>query len=219
MSDSTPKIDSITSSQEDKEGSANQNIFGVSIASFLARRKATTGLTWQYTGVDRWYINGTVTTKANGSVTVTASGTRYIQADRALAVTEASGAAFDADKLALYVLTAGASSVTAYDDHRNVKHAVRFQYDRQVIAMADANKTLTYAQAMADSLELTGALTALRDVVVPTIVRRYTIYANTTGGFGVRVKTSAGSGITVADGKRAIVECDGTNVVRITADV
>jgi hypothetical protein len=66
--------------------------------------------------------------------------------------------------------------------------------------------------------ELTGTLTALRDVIVPTVRRQWTIFANVTGGFGVRVKTAAGSGITVADGKRAILECDGTNVVRVTPD-
>jgi hypothetical protein len=96
---------------------------------------------------------------------------------------------------------------------------VRFLYGRFTLAMGDANKTLTYEQAMCESMELTGALTALRDVIVPTVKRSYTVFANVTGGFGVRVKTSAGSGITVADGKRAIVECDGTNVVRVTADV
>lgn len=72
---------------------------------------------------------------------------------------------------------------------------------------------------MCESMELTGALTALRDVIVPTITRDWTVFANTSGGFGVRVKTASGSGVTIADGKRALVECDGTNVVRVTADV
>lgn len=217
MSDFTPLQDSIASSSADKEDQANQNFFGVSISSWFARRRASTALTWQYTGVDRWYINGTQTVKANSSIALTASSTRFVQCDRALAVTEVASA-FDADKLALYEITTGSASVTNHKDHRNIKHQVRFLYDRQTIAMGDANKTLTYSQAMADSLELTGALTALRDVIVPTIVRAYTIFANVSGGFGVRVKTSAGSGITIADGMRAIVECDGMNVVRITPD-
>jgi hypothetical protein len=217
MSDLTPLQDSIASSSEDKEGQANYNFFGVSLASWFARRRATAGLTWQYTGVDRWPINGVATVKANGSIAITPSATRYVQADRALAVTEVP-TEFGADRLGLFKLTTGASSITGQEDWRNSKHLVRFLYDRQALAMADANKTLTYLQAMADSLELTGALTALRDVIVPTIARAWTIYANTTGGFGVRVKTSAGTGITVADTKRAIVECDGTNVVRITPD-
>lgn len=218
MSDLTPKQDSITSSSEDKEGQANYNIFGLSPGSYFARRRATTALNWHYTGVDRFFINGVETTKANGSLAITASSTRYVQADRALAVTEVP-TEFGADKLALQKLTTGTGSITGQEDYRNAKHLNRFLYDRQTIAMADANKTLNYLQGMADSLELTGALTALRDVIVPTVPRAYTIYANTSGGFGVQVKTSAGSGITVADGKRATLECDGTNVVRVTADV
>lgn len=218
MSDLTPKQDSIASSSADKEDQANQNFFGLSIAAWFAKRRASTGLTWQYTGVDRWYINASPVAKANSSITLTASSTRFLQADRALAVTETSGATMSADKLALYKNTTSGSAVTAQEDHRDPHHLVRFLYGRFVLAMADANQTLSYEQAMCESMELTGALGALRDVIVPTVPRVWTVYANTSGGHGVRVKTSAGTGVTIADGKRAIVECDGTNVVRITPD-
>jgi len=217
MSDLTTKITQISASQSRKEETANANFGSVSIASWLGKLPASTGVTWHYTGIDRWPINGTMTSLANGSLALTVSSTRYLALSRALAVSD-NATAFPADKLALYELTTSGSAVTGELDHRNVKHMIRFLYDRQVIAMADANKTLTYAQTMADSLELTGALTALRDVIVPLVPRAYTIYANTTGGFGVRVIGASGTGITVADTKRAIVECDGTNVVRITAD-
>lgn len=218
MSDSTPKIDSITTSQAGKETTANANFFGMSIAAAFGRRAATSGLTWQFTGVDRWYVNATAVVKANASVALTASSTRYISVDRALAVTE-NATAFPADKLATYRAVTGASSVTSYEDHRDPHHINRFLYGRFTLAMGDANKTLTYEQAMCESMELTGALTALRDVTVPLVPRAYTVFANTSGGFGVRVISTSGTGITVADGKRAIVECDGTNVVRVTADV
>jgi len=218
MSDLTTKITQITAAQARKEETANANFGSVSIASWFGKLPASTGLTWHYTGVDRWYINGTATVKANTSIALTGSSTRYLSADRALAVTE-NATAFPAAQLALYELTTSGSAVTGELDHRNAKHQVRFLYDRQTSAMGDANKTLTYAQAMADSLELTGALTALRDVIVPVVPRCYTIYANTSGGFGVRVIAASGTGITIADTKRAIVEFDGTNVVRITADV
>ncbi|MCZ2110984.1 MAG: hypothetical protein LC118_15685 [Dehalococcoidia bacterium] len=218
MSDSTPKVDSLTSAQGGKETTANEIWFGMSIAAAFGRRAATTGLTWHFTGPDRMYVNAAAVAGANGSVVLTASSTRYIAADRAMAVTE-NATAFPADKLALYKAATGTSSVSSYEDHRDFHHINRFLYGRTTIATGNANVTLTYEQAMCESLEFTGALTALRDMIVPTVPRAYTIFANVTGGFGVRVKTSAGSGITVADGKRAIVECDGTNVVRITADV
>ncbi len=217
MSDSTPKVDQISQSQAGKETTANEIFNGLSIAALFGRRAATTALTWHYTGVDRWYVNATAVTKANASIALTASSTRYLAADRALAVTE-NATAFPADKLALYRAVTGASSVSSYEDHRDPHHLNRFLYGRFTLAMADANKTLTYEQAMCESMELTGALTALRDVVVPVVPRSYIVFANVTGGFGVRVIGATGTGITIADGKRAIVECDGTNVVRITPD-
>lgn len=217
MADSTAKLTQMTSSQAGKETTVNELMAALSIGSWLSRRQSTSGLSWDYHGIDRWYVNATATTKANTSLTLTASSTRYIAADRALAVTD-NATAFPADKLAIYKVVTGASTITSHEDHRDPHHANRFLYGRFTLAMADANKTLTYEQAMCESMELTGALTALRDVIVPVVPRSYIVFANTTG-FGVQVKTPSGSGITVGVGKRAILECDGTNVVRVTADV
>ncbi|MDO9007216.1 MAG: hypothetical protein Q7U80_03245 [Thiobacillus sp.] len=218
MADSTTKLQQLTSAQAGKEITVNELLAALSIASPLARRQSSSGLSWDYYGIDRWHINATATTKANTSLTLTASGTRYVAADRALAVTD-NATAFPANKLALYKVVTGTATVTSHEDHRDLHHINRFLYGRFVQAMADANQTLTYQQAMCESMELTGALTALRDVIVPLVPRSWTVYANTTGGFGVRIIGASGAGITVADGKRAIVECDGTNVVRVTADV
>lgn len=217
MADSTAKLQQLMSSQAGKETAVNELMAALSIGSPLARRQSSSGLAWDYYGIDRWHINDSETNKANASVTLTASGTRYVAADRALAVTD-NAAAFPPDKLALYKVVTGTATVTSYEDHRDLHHINRFLYGRFTLAMADANQTLNYQQAMCESMELTGALTALRDVIVPLVPRAWTVYANTSGGFGVRVIGSSGTGITVADGKRAIVECTGTNVVRITPD-
>lgn len=218
MADSIAKLQQLTSSQAGKETTVNELMAALSIGSPLSRRQSSSGLAWDYYGIDRWYVNATATTKANTSLTLTASSTRYVAADRALAVTD-NATAFPAAKLALYKVVTGPATVTSYEDHRDLHHINRFLYGRFTLAMADANKTLTYEQAMCESMELTGALTALRDVIVPLVPRAWTVFANTSGGFGVRVIGASGTGITVADGKRAIVECDGTNVVRVTADV
>jgi len=140
-----------------------------------------------------------------------------VSADRALAVTEIA-TAFAVDKLALYKVVTGTATVTSYEDHRDLHHINRFLYGRIVKAMADANVTLTYQEAMCESIECTGSNTALRNLVVPLVPRIYTVFANTTTN-GVQVISTSGTGITIAVGKRAIVECDGTNVVRVTADV
>jgi hypothetical protein len=218
MSDSTPKLTQLTTAQAGKETTVNELNKSFTTASWLSRRQSSSGLSWDYYGIDRWYVNATAVTKANTTLTLTASSTRYVSADRALAVTD-NATAFPVAGLALYKIVTGSSTVTSYEDHRDPHHANRFLYGRFTLAMGDANKPLTYEQAMAESMELTGALTALRDVIVPLVPRSYTVFANTSGGFGVRVISTSGTGITVADGKRAIVECDGTNVVRVTADV
>ena len=86
------------------------------------------------------------------------------------------------------------------------------------IAMANANVTLTAANEAADQarnmfLNLTGANTAQRDVIVPAVSKLYFVHNGTTGGFGVQVKTAAGAGFIVPNGARAALYCDGTNVV------
>lgn len=78
--------------------------------------------------------------------------------------------------------------------------------------------TLSTAEALNTILEFTGALTGSINVIVPTTVRQWTIFNNTSGAFTLTVKTSSGTGITVGQGKRAILYSDGTNVVRVTAD-
>ena len=62
-------------------------------------------------------------------------------------------------------------------------------------------------------LSVTGTLTANRNIVCPTQTKVYLIYNNTAGGFTLTIKTTAGSGVAVASGKKQFVYCDGTNVV------
>ena len=88
---------------------------------------------------------------------------------------------------------------------------------------SDANLTLTYTDSVASQtarnlyLNVTstvgGGLTATRNLVVPTINKTYVVENNTTGGQSIVVKTSAGTGVTVPNGKRVALYVDGTNVV------
>lgn len=63
--------------------------------------------------------------------------------------------------------------------------------------------------------QMTGTLTANRNMVVPTNKKVYVCQNATTGGFSVTVKTAAGSGIAVAPGETRILYCNGTNVVEL----
>lgn len=218
MSDSTPNLTQMSAATAARDVVFNSMVDALSPSANFGRDGLNcSALTWAVFGTPRLYINAAATVKANFTLSLTASSTRYVMVDRSFAGTEI-GTAFDPAKLALYKVVTGASAVSGHEDHRDPHHLNRFLYGRVTLAMADANQTLSYAQAMCESMELTGALTALRDVIVPAVPRDWKIFANTTGGFGVRVKTSAGTGVTIADGKRAIVECDGTNVVRVTPD-
>lgn len=86
------------------------------------------------------------------------------------------------------------------------------------VAMSDANYTLSVANGAADEsrqmfITLTGTLSAARNVVCPTASKLYFVTNSTTGGFSIVFKTSAGTGITVPNGARMVLYCDGTNVV------
>lgn len=86
------------------------------------------------------------------------------------------------------------------------------------IAMSDANYTLVSGNGISDQarnavLVMSGTLTATRNVVVPTSNKFYAVRNATTGGQSIVVKTSAGTGVTLANGFTQLMYCDGTNVV------
>jgi hypothetical protein len=64
-------------------------------------------------------------------------------------------------------------------------------------------------------IELTGALTAARTVEVPAVDKPYIFFNNTTGGFAVTVKVSGQTGVTIANGKKAIVYTNSTDVIEV----
>lgn len=86
---------------------------------------------------------------------------------------------------------------------------------------SDANLTLTYtdtnaaqtARALVLNATSSVSLTATRELVVPTIQKQYIVQNNTTGSQSITVKTSAGTGITVPNGRKAHLYVDGTNVI------
>lgn len=93
-------------------------------------------------------------------------------------------------------------------------------WGRSTIVVADANITPTALQLDADILELTtGTFTAGRNVVLPvTSGLMYVVFNNQAGAFAATFIGATGTGVAVAQTKRAIIYCDGTNWVRVTAD-
>lgn len=64
-------------------------------------------------------------------------------------------------------------------------------------------------------IELTGALTANRVVEVPAVDKPYIFFNNTTGGFSVTARVSGQTGVTIANGKKAIVYTNSTDVIDV----
>jgi len=90
-------------------------------------------------------------------------------------------------------------------------------------AMADSNQTITIpngATGVARNMyiECTGALTAARQLIVPTNKKLYFIFNNTTGGFAITVLVSGQTGVSVPAGRKVILVMNsaGTDVVDAT---
>lgn len=94
---------------------------------------------------------------------------------------------------------------------------------RATITLIASTYTLSTANGATDEarmmlLDMSGAITANIDVVVPTSAKFYIAKNGTSGAFTVTVKTVAGTGIAVEQGKTLLLYCDGTNVEEVNAD-
>ena len=129
--DSTTLINQIAVNQAEKEVTANENFNAASPAMLYARNAVTSlGLTWGYIG---GRYNSTAI--ANGTLSLTTATTNYMVANKTTgAVTVATTTTNwndTANYARLYLVVAGASTVTSYEDHR------------QAIAAAGSGASLT----------------------------------------------------------------------------
>ena len=178
---------------------------------FGPKASTTSGLNFGYYGGQMW-VDGVLTTIADGLIALTASVTNYIEHDRAGVVSK-NAVGFSADRFPIAEVVTNTVLMTSVTDRRI---ANRPQVGRLVKSVAGGAGTtvLTAAEARNDILEFTGALTGNRTIEVPTMPRVWIVFNNTTGAFTLTVKTAAGTGIAVPQGKRLVLLCDGTNVER-----
>lgn len=94
------------------------------------------------------------------------------------------------------------------------------QWGRAAIAMTTGNYTLVQAEWENRILELSGAIGAARNLVLPAALdgMEWIVFNNTSGGFAVTFLVSGQTGVAVAAGKRAILYCNATDIVRVTTD-
>lgn len=90
-----------------------------------------------------------------------------------------------------------------------------FAFDYTVIDVpGTGNYTLTGSELNRVAYRFTGTLTGNRTIVVPATVQQYWVDNQTTGAYTFTVAPSGGgSGVIVASGSRAILYCDGTDVL------
>ena len=83
---------------------------------------------------------------------------------------------------------------------------------------ADSDITLTAAQNDYLVIKITDTnpyMTVARNIIISTKNRLHVAWNNTGGGYALTFKTAAGSGVSVGDGEKKLVYCDGTNVETI----
>lgn len=216
MASSASNLSLLVQSQSGKEATANA-LWNAMSPAVLFSRYSSSGLIWFYYG-GSLVIDGVLTVIPNDGttgITLTASATNYIEADRSGVVTK-NTTGFTPGRIPLYTAVTSATTITSYTDYR-AQWQPQHITSKASVAVTAADVTLTQAQAACRYLTTTGILTGNRNVIVPNEWEGI-VYCNNTGAFTTTFKTSAGTGVVVAQTKRAILLADGTNVVRITAD-
>jgi len=217
MASSTTNLDLIAQSQSSKEVTANALFDAGSPATLFGRRAGLcSGLNWFYYG-GVMMVDGVLTSIANNAaaLVLSASTTNYIEATRSGVVSK-NTVGFTPGRIPLYTAVTGTATVTSYTDQR-AWVAPAYLPGRASVAVTTADVTLAAAEARCRYLTMTGVLTGNRSVIVPNDWEGI-VYCSNSGGFATTVKTVAGSGVVVAQGKRVLLLADGTNVVRVTPD-
>lgn len=90
-----------------------------------------------------------------------------------------------------------------------------FAFDYTVIDVSGTgNYTLTGSELNRVAYRFTGLLTGNRNVVVPATIQQYWVDNQTTGAYVLSVVPSGGgTGVSIAQGSRSILYCDGTDVL------
>lgn len=125
MANSSTNLDTISSSQAQKEVTANAMFDAASQATAYGRRASTTAaLTWGYYGGNVTLADGSMSQIANGTVALTASATNYVVASKSTgAVSAATTTTNWNDRKGywrLYQISTGASTISSYTDSREI---------------------------------------------------------------------------------------------------
>ncbi len=218
MSDSAAPFGTVAIGQGDQATKANALFDASAPVAIYAKKYATTsGLTIGFHG-GKVSINGVVTVISDGTVTLTASTTNYIEANPSTGAVTKNTTAYTPGYWRIGRAVTGPSSITTWYDDRYTNFAQQTRMLTKAFP-TDANYTATAAEVDVDWINISaGTVSATRDFIVPVGFPKQWVVTNNTAQ-SVRVIGATGTGITIATLKTAIVAANGTNVIRITADV
>jgi hypothetical protein len=136
----------------------------------------------------------------SGAIEADPTGTVFIDGSATLSFQPGESAIIVSDGINYYTIGFGQSATFAFDY-------------TSINVSGTGNYTLTGTELNRIAYGFTGTLTGNRVVIVPATVQQYWVNNETTGAYNFTIKTSAGAGVLVASGSRAILYCDGTDVV------
>jgi hypothetical protein len=147
---------------------------------------------------DNWFMY--LRNEGSGAVSVEPAGTPTINGSSTLSFQPGDSAVIATDGANFFTVGLGQQAIFAFD------------YTSIDVA-GTGNYTLTGSELNRIAYNFTGVLTGNRNIIVPATVQQYWVTNATTGAYTFTVKTSAGTGVTLTSGQRAIYYCNGTDVV------
>jgi hypothetical protein len=146
-----------------------------------------------------WFVN--VRNSGTGDLTLDPSSSELINSASTLTLSPGDSAIVVTNGVQFWTIGFGQSAVYAFSV-------------LSIDISGSGDYTLSVAELNKTAYIFTGTLTGNRDIVVPTTAQQYWVSNQTSGSYTLGVKTAAQSpAVTVASGARAILYCDGTNVV------
>lgn len=136
-----------------------------------------------------------------GAITVQGPGGETIDNGASLIMNPGSSAFFVCDGLEFYTLGLGQSAEFTFD---YISINLTGETSPYVLSGAELNRI---------SYQFSGTLLANMQIVVPATVQQYWVDNNTSGAYTFTVKTAAGLGVTLNQGSRQILYCNGTDVI------
>jgi hypothetical protein len=148
-----------------------------------------------------WFVS--LRNEGSGNCVVTPQGLETVNSAASLTLAPGDSVTLITDGANWFTLGLGQNAVFAFD------------YTSVNLAGESGDYTLTGSELNRIAYQFTGALAGNVEVVVPKTTQQYWVYNNTTGGsYTLRVKTNTQTpGVLVARGSRAILYCDGSEVV------